>query len=160
MFSLVWQPSRVGHVTVQPAPRTPAQTALKGSEASELKRASIIALFVTVLFLLPMLIHVGDPPIVESSGITPMRNTSTNAEGGMLYSGTGAARTATLKGLTTNETAGPLHIDSSSSDFGSVDLPAGWTETQSTTTLMIITMRDGLAWAPTPTSCRSRMNGH
>jgi hypothetical protein len=107
-------------------PRFPPLT---GSEALELKRASIIALFVTVLFLLPVLIHVGDPTIVESSGITPMRNTSTNAEGGMLYSGSGAARTATLKGLTTNETAGPLHIDSSSSGFGSVDLPAGWTGT-------------------------------
>ncbi|MHA1588025.1 MAG: hypothetical protein ACTSV9_04515, partial [Candidatus Thorarchaeota archaeon] len=94
-----------------------------------MKRASIIALFVTVLFLLPALIHVGDPTIVESSGITPMRNTSINAEGGTLYSGSGAARTATLKGLTTNETTGPLHIDSSSSGFGSVYLPTGWTGT-------------------------------
>ncbi|MHA1484698.1 MAG: hypothetical protein ACTSPR_05215, partial [Candidatus Thorarchaeota archaeon] len=94
-----------------------------------MKRASFIALFVTVLFLLPALIHVGDPMIVESSGITPMRNTSINAEGGTLYSGSGAARTATLKGLTKNETAGPLHIDSSSSGFGSVELPVGWTGT-------------------------------
>ncbi|MGY5862362.1 MAG: hypothetical protein RTU09_08320, partial [Candidatus Thorarchaeota archaeon] len=94
-----------------------------------MKRASFIALFVAVLFLLPMLTQVGDPTIVESSVITPMRKTSTNAEGGLPYSGSGAARTATLKGLVTNETAGPLHIDSASSGFGSVGLPVGWTGT-------------------------------
>jgi hypothetical protein len=64
----------------------------------------------------------------------------TLSDGQAAYEGTGASRTATLNGLVTNSSAGPLYIDSSTSDYGAVTVPSGWTGDYLSTSIDELTM--------------------
>ena len=87
---------------------------------------SLIVMFVMLLFTG---VGFAGTPVALSSGSQPsLVDQSLDAAGQGAYTGTGAARTATLKGMTSNVT-GVTNLDSTGTATTKVLRPTGWTGT-------------------------------
>ena len=94
-----------------------------------MKRGSLLCVIIIVVIMMPMT-NMSSDYVKETGDLLDESNKPhILSDGQLAYSGSGDSRTATLQGLTTNTSAGPLHIDSSSSEYGYVDVPTGWTGT-------------------------------
>jgi len=94
-----------------------------------MKRGSISAIVMTMLFLITAVDFAGSPIAAVPEARSGLMDEGFTEAGQPAYTGTGAARTATLKGLVTNTSAGPLIIDTASADYARVNVPSGWTGT-------------------------------
>ncbi|MHA2212425.1 MAG: hypothetical protein ACW992_04610, partial [Candidatus Thorarchaeota archaeon] len=101
-------------------------------------RAALLVLL--VLLLVPMMEPAVGPGQMGLLTNGRTEEARTLSDGQAAYEGTGASRTATLNGLVTNSSAGPLYIDSSTSDYGAVTVPSGWTGDYLSTSIDELTM--------------------
>ncbi len=94
-----------------------------------MKRISTSIVVLTVLLLFTGVDFAGTPVALNAQSESELVNQTLDAAGQPAYTGTGAARTATLKGLVTNTSAGPLVIDSATTGYAKMTVPSGWTGT-------------------------------
>jgi len=112
-----------------------------------MNRGTMCVLALTILFMITVVDHSSGPisPALSHGANPDSANNGVLAAGQPPYTGTGAARTVTLKGMVTNMSAGPLMVDSASVDYARVSVPSGWTGTYVRSDINMMSMWSGEA---------------